>query len=72
MKSWHSCSLLLATTPGLGGCTELVPLWGNTFALLLTLAIFVGTLSLSKKKGPPEPPGLPVCPSPGQGEAGPK
>jgi len=38
----------------LTGCAD-VAIWGNVFSMLLTLAIFVGTLSLSREGGPGEP-----------------
>lgn len=38
----------------LTGCAD-VAIWGNVFSMLLTLAIFVGTLSLSREGGHGEP-----------------
>jgi hypothetical protein len=44
-------SLPLLLVPTLAGCAD-VAIWGNLFSMLLTLAIFVGTLSLSREGGP--------------------
>ena len=40
-----------ALVPMASGCAE-VAVWGNVFSMLLTLAIFLGTLSLSREGGP--------------------
>ncbi len=41
---------LAAALPLASGCAE-VAVWGNVFSMLLTLAIFLGTLSLSREGG---------------------